>query len=244
MDPSPAVKAAAYNNAVWCNTVCTAHQNPGVFEWGIWFTTGPAPRYYPNAVTFDRSSDHQMLAIRRLIDSEMLEHVAIKDSLLIFDFTVVGFERLFEARWIWQDSETLLPHRRTDGLRWEIVKTVDELTRWEEAWDGLAAGEHIEPSARIFLPALLNDPDVLFIAGYQDQALVAGAIGNRSGKVAGLSNQFAPDDQRVDCWAGCIRMIRTAYPGLPIVGYERGNDLNLALDLGFKTVGALQVWAR
>jgi hypothetical protein len=34
------------------------------------------------------------------------------------------------------------------------------------------------------------------------------------------------------------------FPGLPLVGYERGADLAHALDAGFTTIGPLIVWQR
>jgi hypothetical protein len=37
----------------------------------------------------------------------------------------------------------------------------------------------------MFLPALLSDPDIRFIAAYTEQQIVAGAIANRTGDVVG-----------------------------------------------------------
>jgi hypothetical protein len=35
----------------------------------------------------------------------------------------------------------------------------------------------------------------------------------------------------------------TLFPGLPLVGYERGDDLERARRVGFEEVGPLRVWA-
>jgi len=40
---------------------------------------------------------------------------------------------------------------------------------------------------RVFLDSLLADPDIRFIAAYQDQRIVAGAIAYRAGRVVGIS---------------------------------------------------------
>ncbi len=96
---------------------------------------------------------------------------------------------------------------------------------------------------RIFLPALLSDPDIRFIAAYADRHIVAGAIANRTGNVVGVSNVFVPEADAARCWAGCVATIIDAFPGLPLVGYERGNDLIIAQALGFEVVGLLRVWS-
>jgi hypothetical protein len=71
--------------------------------------------------------------------------------------------------------------------------------------------------------------------------VVAGAIANRTGDVVGVSNVFAhPDAER--SWAGCLITIINAFPGLPLVGYERGDELEIAERLGFTAVGPLRVW--
>lgn len=238
-----AAQQAAYNNAFWCNTVCSAHQNPGVFEPDIWFTTRPAPRFYPNAVTLTQSANQHIDVVKQLIDSGTLEQFAVKDSFLALDLTPYGFHSLFEAQWIWLDANAAIP-ATTAGLHWSTVQSPAELLHWELFWDGKRADETIEPSERIFLPSLLDDPNVSFITGYDGRVLVAGAIVNRSGDVVGLSNQFAPDDIVMDCWAASIRTIRSTYPGLAVVGYEGGEDLDFAIQFGFQAVGPLQVWAR
>ncbi len=79
------------------------------------------------------------------------------------------------------------------------------------------------------------------MAAYRDQQVVAGAIANRSGDVVGVSNVFAHTDAERS-WAGCLTTIIDAFPGLPLVGYERGDELVIAQGLGFEAVGPLRVW--
>ena len=45
-------------------------------------------------------------------------------------------------------------------------------------------------------------------------------------------------------WAGAVRAIAGVRPRLPIVGYERGEDLTEARQAGFTVLGPLRVWAR
>jgi hypothetical protein len=43
---------------------------------------------------------------------------------------------------------------------------------------------------------------------------------------------------------GCVRLARELYPELPIVGYERADDLSAAERAGFTRIGDLTVWKR
>src|SRR5206468_3475498 len=98
--------------------------------------------------------------------------------------------------------------------------------------------------ARIFLPALLADADVVIIAAYRDQRMVAGVIANRTGDLVGVSNLFVPPEEGEPFRAGCVARVRDAFPGLPLVGYEAGRDLAALRALGFDVLGPLRVWAR
>jgi hypothetical protein len=84
----------------------------------------------------------------------------------------------------------------------------------------------------------------MFIVAYRDHQLVGGAIANCTRGVVGISNQFAPGGEAATYWAGCIAAMMSKYPDRPIVGYERGTDLELARALGFDELGPLRVWVR
>jgi len=74
--------------------------------------------------------------------------------------------------------------------------------------------------------------------------LVAGAVANRSESVVGISNVFAVGDDLDGAWAGCLAAIARLYPGVPVVGYEHGEDLQVAARQGFTPIGPLRVWWR
>ena len=64
--------------------------------------------------------------------------------------------------------------------------------------------------------------------------------GKRGADVVGLSNLFgsAMDMVRRNLRA----MAGEIFPGLPLVGYERGYELTAAHQAGFETVGPLRFW--
>jgi hypothetical protein len=125
------------------------------------------------------------------------------------------------------------------SARWEIVHNDLALAEWESAWSRTAGDTS---SDRIFLPSLLDQKDVAVVAGLRDGHIVAGAIANRSDDVVGWSNFFAPAPEMFDHAVASLATIARVFPGLPIVGYEQGDDLRNAHSLGFESIGPLRVW--
>jgi hypothetical protein len=238
---------AAYNNARWCHTVCGAHGIPGEFQNHLWLNRRPVPRFYPNAVTLSgvEGLAEQQAALQTLIAEGTLDSLAVKDSFCALDLAPLGFHLLFEATWLWRAPTSPEPIAEMNGIQWASVQQPAELARWETAWNGLAEDSTATP-ARIFPASLLDDEDVVFSAAYQGRQIVAGAIANRTGEVVGLSNVFAPPGaprEAAHFWAGGVTAASWAFPGLPLVGYERGEELIIARQLGFEAVGPLRVWA-
>ena len=234
---------AAENNAIWCDTICRTHGAPGEFYPEMWLVRQPTPRYYPNAVTLAGAEqmEEQLKFIRDLLDVRLPVGWAVKDSFSTLDLFGMGFEVLFEAGWIWLDPFQSLPDPPLDGLAWRRVTNASALAEWEAAWAGREESALSEP--QVFLPALLADPEVAVLAAYQEQLIIAGAIVNHSERVAGLSNLFSPAGHAATVWTRCINFTRILFPGLPVVGYERGAGLEIARSLGFDLAGTFRVWS-
>ena len=82
------------------------------------------------------------------------------------------------------------------------------------------------------------------LAGTRERQIVAVAAANQTGDVVGLSNVFAPAVEAAAVWADVVDYVGALFPGRPLVGYERGDDLALAEAVGFRAVGPLRVWTR
>ena len=121
---------------------------------------------------------------------------------------------------------------------WDVVTNPGDLVRWEASWAG--GGEVIG----LFPPALLDDSDCVVLACRRDGAQVGGVIAYTAGGVTGISNVFKSGIADGPLWAGAVRAVARVRPGLPIVGYERGEDLAAARQAGFTILGPLRVWAR
>ena len=235
------LRQAVHNNARWCDTMCRAHNGPGEFRDAIWINRQKVPPFYPNAITLtDADAGAQLASIRDLLSAGIPGAWAVKDSYCALDLAPLGFQVLFDAQWIWRSPSLPLPADTVANVRWSRIKTAAALTEWETAWRADSpSGER-----SIFVPALLEDPAVAVIAAYRDRRIVAGAIANRAAEAVGLSNVFLPQKDSEPFRAGCVAQAALAFPGLPLVGYESGPNLDGVLALEFASLDALRVWRK
>jgi hypothetical protein len=241
MDKDAWVRAAARNNADWCDTMCRAHGLPGAFGERAWTSARRTPPLYPDAVTL--AADVSARDLLGEIDTGAAG-CSVKDSFASLDLRAEGFEVLFEAEWLYRPAGLAAPVTPR-GTEWVRLRTAEELRCWEAAWDG---GQGL---TGLFRPELLADGTTSVLAGYDGGGrLVAGAVASRSAEVTGISNLFSVDGGPVDgpdrgldrAWAGCLAAVARWWPGVPVVGYEQGEDLAAAVRQGCVPVGPLRVW--
>jgi hypothetical protein len=223
---------AATNNAHWCDLVARTHGVTGEFHCDSWTSPVRTPPLYPDAITLDPVPDETVLLSR--IDRSV--GCSVKDSFAAIDLAPNAFRVLFDAQWIWKappprPSHSAPPH-------WTQVTDPETFTRWEESW-GDADG-----TQGVFRPALLGDERVAVFAQQEDDLIVAGAILFTSDAAVGITNLFAQERSMDDTWSACIDSAARLAPGLPVVGYESGSDLQIPLSHGFEVVGPLRVWIR
>lgn len=239
------IEAAVRNNAAWVAAVHRAHGHVGETVATLWLTRGAALPFYPNAVTLaPHGAEEVIVVLRRLTAAGQTTGWGVKDSYAALDLTLLGFRRLFSATWIYRPAGA--PNNAdTAGLTWRRVATAAALAAWEQAWRGASADT---PPPRLFLPALLDDPDIVFLAGCVGEAVVAGTIANRTGlgaqAVVGVSNLFWPVGDGERLRPGALAALSAAFPGRPLVGYDSGGEPDAMLRQGFTPLGPLQVWAR
>jgi len=125
---------------------------------------------------------------------------------------------------------------RGDSVR-QTRLPLGDLASWTGSTSGGAGGD-------LFRPALLRDPTVTFIGGYDGRAIVAGAVLNRTEDVIGISNVFTTRGDLDSTWRGCLVYVDCAAPGAGIVGYESGDELAAAHRQGSESVAPLRIWLR
>ncbi|WP_405977791.1 hypothetical protein [Streptomyces sp. NBC_00158] len=230
--------AAARNNAEWCAAVSRS----GHFRDAVWCSPRRTPPLYPDAVTLTpEAAPAEVLAG---VDTAA-PGCSVKDSFASLDLAPAGFEVLFEAQWIHRPAGPATPTTpttptTTDGrLDWAELEAPGELAAWEAAWDG-------EESTGLFHEGLLRE-GIVFLAGRDGARIVAGAVLSTGGGVVGVSNLFAHHDAHDDAhadaaWAAALDAAARHWPELPVVGYERGEDLDTAVRAGFTPLGPLRIW--
>ena len=226
MDERDLVAVAARNNAEWCDAFCRTHGIAGRFDRDAWWSAERTPPFYPDAVTLARRTD----AARILARVDVGAGCSIKDSFGDLDLTPDGFGVLFHAEWL------VLARAAGPAEEWSLVRSQDELAKWESAW-----GEPPQ-SPPFFRPALLADEAIAIVASYDGDRIVAGAVANRSDAAIGLSNVFAVDGNTESAYAGAASAAQARWGAFPVVGYEMGESLAAAGRAGFVTVGELAVW--
>lgn len=240
------VQLAAQNNALWCDHVCRAHGVPGEFFPTVWLNRRVPPPYHSNLVVMaDSGSQNATLEhIQDLMRLPLAAHWSAKDSFCNLELEGLGFALLFEASWIWREPGVGNAHGVSADARWSRLTSSLDLARWEASWAGNAGNAEARNTPAQFPGSLLADPEHAFFAGSAGNEIIAGGIANRTGSVVGLSNIFVNSGDVIAVWTELINRAGHAFPGLPLVGYERGSALEAALACGFKVIGPLRVWAR
>ncbi|MEV4125032.1 hypothetical protein [Nocardia sp. NPDC049707] len=231
IDRNELVRAAARNNARWCDVVCRSHGIVGVFDAAIWSSSRRTPPLYPDAVTVSpEATAHDILA---RIDYSA-PGASIKDSFACLDLSAAGFHVLFEAQWIYRSADRPAPAATQQP--WRPVEDKAELSNWTAAWS------RNEQLSGLFQPELLVTESVSVLGSWRGDRLVAGAVVHRSESVIGVSNLFYSGIAAEDAWAECVSTVARLWPGRSVVGYERGEDLTAAVSHGFEPVGVVRVW--
>ena len=232
-EPTNLVRTAARNHAEWCDIICRLHGQAGSYHNGGWTVPKRSPPLYPDAVTVDPAAS--IGAILAAIDTS--PGCALKDSFACLNLTSEGFHVLFEAQWISREADAPSPETPA-GMHWERVRDPAVLRRWERAWN------QYDIPPRLFHPSLLDEDAVIVMAGYRDEAIVAGAIANRGATVASLTNVFSAVGDLDAAWCGSVAAVAALVGDVPLVGYEREDDLEAARRYGFALLGPLQVWIK
>ena len=221
---------AAANNAAWCDIVARAHGASTRTDACAWTSRTRTPPYYPDAVTL--VPDPPVAALLDRIDTS--PGCSIKDSFASIDLTPWGFEVLFDAEWIVLVEPVL--DAGGDALDWREVTDSQTLAIWEDAW------RQPDGPRGVFRDEILDQGSVAVLAGWYRGRILAGVVANRSRSAVGVSNFFSDHTGVSMSWRGCVASVQRVFPDTPLVGYESANRLQVAMESGFHTAGALRIW--
>lgn len=168
----------------------------------------------------------------------------VKDSFCNLNLAALDFSVMFEASWTGLESIKPAAGGALPGMRWTRVSSAAEAAEWEAGWRGHSNNHNARPGQSQFPAALFADPRLAFFAGRRGREVIAGGVAHRTAGVVGLSNVFVRAGDPAGAWAGLLKCMNDAFTGLPVVGYERGDELESAMAVGFEPIGPLRVWQR
>lgn len=218
------VDTAVINNIVWCGVVCELHGLAQTSSERVWGLLSKAPELYPDIIT---SSSHATSEeVKDFIGSR--EIFSIKDSFANLNMVPFGFKVLFEAKWIHHAPVVDVDFDKTG---WTVISTEKDLARWT-----LACGLQ-----KVIIPKILDRKDVkIFMHDIDGE--ISGFIANLNANTVGISNVFSNNNTII--WTDISPLVSTYFPGIPMVGYENGDDLTAALSSEWTTIGPLRVWIK
>jgi len=234
-DVTDRIALAARNNALWCDAVARSHGVSCRTDDVAWTASTRTPPYYPDAVTLSpEAGEYDVLA--RVDDSD---GCSVKDSWARLDLSMEDFARIVVGEWVWLDPSVPTPGTSS---AWQRLTTPHEMADWVRAWAS-------DPDAEAILrPSLLDEPGVHVLgARASDEPaspVVAGAIVNVTGEVAGLGNLFSRDGDVERAWAAGAAAAREVAGGIPLVGWEAGASVDAATAAGCERIGPLSVWLK
>jgi hypothetical protein len=238
------VELAVLNSTRWYESMFAAHGLACETDGRVWCSHETPPPFHSNLVVLAPTTtlaDIETYAAD-IEGRRQQTGWSLKDSYACLDLASLGCTLLFQADWIWRDPVRGVDPALKSRLSWIKLTNPSSLLKWEQAWSGDARNETEVLRTRQFPTSLLDSPDHAFFAGLLDGEIIAGGVANRSPGVVGLSNIFSPPGLVEDTWGALVTSVSAAFPGTPIVGYERGADLNIAQRAGFEPTGKLCVW--
>ena len=214
------VRAAARNNAEWCDSLLPH----------AWHRRSVTRRLLVQSRTHtsvlsgrgDASSGGRGRGASRIDASE---GCSVKDSFAELDLATAGFRPLFRAEWLVRDPPE--PGRASER-HWSPLTSEEQLQEWEAAWAESPAG------AGFFRRALLADEAISVLAGRNGDRIVAGAVANRSATVIGLCNVFDTTGDLDSAWLSGAAAATARGGRMPIVSYESGPSLDTAHEAGYR----------
>ena len=225
MDDRLASAVAA--SAAWYAAIFKLHKVAFGQEAGLWAAQAPPPPLHSAVKTLRPGidTDRVLAALRRAGTG------GVADSFGDLPLDEANFTLLFESSWIFRRAATPSTRAPASTDQWTTVRTAAGLAAWTARHD----------TSDVLLPGVLDLPSMSILEHHDEAGAAMGAIAHRTGSVVSVSNVHATSGHRVD-WRRLTDAVTALHPGYPIVGYERGPELEAAKDAGFDVVGPQRVW--
>ena len=226
----PRLRAAIDASVGWYEDLCSLHGVASSISRGLWKAVSAPPPLHSDAVVVEPGVTVDQvtasLAGRR--------HAGVKDSFAALDLSGADLRPLFSATWIHRrPAPAPLRTANTGRSPWTLVRTSEQLAEWTALHD----------TTGVLLPALLQRGHFAVLARRVGGRVTAGDVARLGSGVVDVSNTYAVEGHRLD-WDELAGAVAELFPARPLVGYQRGRQLEAALAAGFEPVGELRVWVR
>ena len=219
----PRLRAAVDASVGWYEDICALHGTASLLRDGLWSAVGPPPPLHSGVVVVEPTvTAEQVLERRHTTDG------GVKDSFANVDLGAHGQSLLFSASWFHRPAH---PSVSTPPAGWTAVRTPERLAAWTAHHD----------TTDVLLPGLLRSAHIVVLEQQVDGEGVAGAVARLGSGVVDVSNVHASPGHDVD-WGELAAVVAQVFPQRPLVGYERGPDLEAAIAGGCVVTGELRVW--
>ncbi|KPI36643.1 uncharacterized protein AB675_9986 [Cyphellophora attinorum] len=219
-------------------------------------------RFNANMITLggpepDKASAQTKL-VNQLIDRGLIDNWEVLDSWATLKLELWGLTKKFEGEWLWLDVREGSTAGGVHYTGEDVRKVVDmeELAEFEEAWWKSKAGiantetwyqvRDVVANAKRFRDFLLDDQHIQVWTIRDEEAVIAGCVTYISDGVVSISDvSLPPRAHRADRLRLRKQFVTmAARGGLPVVGWSDGQGLADMKELGFQSVGKMQVWER
>lgn len=217
----PRLRRAVDASIGWYEDILALHGIGSRLADGVWASVGAPPPLHSDVVTVELD------ASRAAVERELAGRArwGFKDSFATIE--PMGGELLFAASWIHRPP---VERSVAPGI-WRAIETRADLASWNER----------SGTAGVLLPGILARAHLRVMTRVVDGEVTAGAVARLGSGVVDISNVHGVSGHAVD-WSELVDALGSAFPGRELVGYERGEDLEAALEAGFQRVGELRVW--
>ncbi|MEP4194454.1 MAG: hypothetical protein ABJL99_02345 [Aliishimia sp.] len=219
---------AANNNADLCAAIMAANGLRTERNENAYICIDDPLPYYPKMITLNPIATDELNERAKGLSG-------VKDSFSCLDVDLVGMQVAFDATWIWSETK-----QQTMPAKWRRIENAHDLAKWHKAW----GGDGSQTDTEIFTPECLKDPNLAFFARLSGMTMEAGCIANLSEAVVGMSNVFSAISNDQSLFGDALSAVSTVGIGRPVVGYERGADLEAATSVGFQPIGSLRLLIR
>ena len=239
-DSSAKLNKAISNSLHWYRSIFESNSIDLKVSETCFFSEVKVPPLFSSIATREKDwrPDSIFESIYKRFVEERWPEWTIKDSYNCLDLKPFGFSKLFDAQWLHLQTEDFKPTTDLSRYEFKTARTKEELDQWITDW-----GEGKEIGEQICNSSLLDNPSIELVSFQSPTGKTQVASLNKNDHTVGITN-FFPEANSDEMWRALVSYIFVQNGDIDIVGYESGDAIEVAKELGFTSAGDLSVWIK